>query len=91
MRWLDMDRSPREPHELAWQPLPRVHVDDLSYERFLREFALPKQPFILEGASAAWPATQRWQDLSYIAERAQLLLKVQSEEKLGGDPTKGRA
>jgi histone arginine demethylase JMJD6 len=71
-----MDRSPREPHELAWQPLPRVHVDDLSYERFLREFALPKQPFILEGASAAWPATQRWQDLSYIAERANPAQKV---------------
>ena len=64
------------PGGLVWQPLPRVHVDDLPYERFLREFALPKQPFILEGASVGWAAAHRWPDLSYLAERVDPKQKV---------------
>eukprot|EP00966_Prymnesium_polylepis_P041562 964777-Prymnesium_polylepis.1 len=39
--------------------LPRVHVRDLSYSRFLTEFALPRKPFILMGASERWPA-RKW-------------------------------
>lgn len=61
---------------LVWQALPRVHIQELSYERFLREFALPKQPFILEGASAGWKAASRWADLSYLAERVNPKQKV---------------
>lgn len=66
-----MDDNP-----LVWQPLPRVHIQELSYERFIREFALPKQPFILEGASAGWQATRCWGDLSYLAERVNPKQKV---------------
>ena len=53
---------------LVWQPLPRVRAGDLSYERFLREFALPKQPFILEGASEGWLAATRWVSLEHFQD-----------------------
>ena len=53
---------------LEWAPLPRVHVSELSYERFLREFALPKRPCILVGASEGWAASERWGDLAYFRQ-----------------------
>ena len=41
-------------------PLPRVAAAELTYERFLTDFALPRKPFILEGVGAEWPAATRW-------------------------------
>ena len=35
---------------LEWAPLPRVHISELPFERFLCEFALPRMPCII-GAS----------------------------------------
>jgi hypothetical protein len=57
-----------ETQAARWQPLPRVHVKDLPYERFLREFALPRQPFILEGASTGWAAAACWRDPLYFLQ-----------------------
>ena len=46
--------------------LPREHISGLSYERFLREYALPRQPVIIEGVGADWPAASAWCDLGYF-------------------------
>ena len=32
---------------LDWVPIPRLHVSELSYKRFLLEFALPRVPCII--------------------------------------------
>ena len=46
--------------------LPREDISGLSYERFLREYALPRQPVIIEGVGADWPAASAWCDLGYF-------------------------
>ena len=51
-------------------PLPRVKASELTYLTFLREFALPGKPFILEGVGDDWPARARWADPSYFLEHA---------------------
>ena len=40
----------------AFLPLPVVDASTLTYERFLREFALPKQPCILTNVGGTWAA-----------------------------------
>lgn len=40
----------------GFRELPRVPAASLTYARFLREFALPRQPFILTGVGEGWPA-----------------------------------
>lgn len=44
-------------HQLA---LPREHISQLTYERFLREYALPRVPCVIEGVGADWPALGLW-------------------------------
>lgn len=46
--------------------LPRVSASDLTYERFLRDFALPRVPFILEGVGSDWAASRLWHSLDYF-------------------------
>ena len=50
--------------------LPREHISNLTYERFLREYALPRQPLIIEGVGADWPAASAWGELSYFLSHA---------------------
>tara|TARA_B110001452_G_scaffold72825_1_gene58906 strand:- start:317 stop:997 length:681 start_codon:yes stop_codon:yes gene_type:complete len=50
--------------------LPRRRLADLTYETFLREFALPRQPLIIEGVGADWPAASSWPDLAYFLSHA---------------------
>jgi len=61
------------------QPLPRVHVDELPYERFIQEFALPGIPFILEGCSerGQWPAAELWPDINYFLQHPAVNLEQQ--------------
>ena len=54
------------PPALKLLPLPRVKASELTYLTFLREFALPGKPFILEGVGDDWPARARWADPSYF-------------------------
>ena len=44
--------------EEEWSPLPEIDLakEHLSYERFLREFALPKQPCIIRNMGCDWSA-----------------------------------
>ena len=58
--------------ELSYLPLPRVDASDLSYERFLREFALPRQPFILTGVGEDWPARSLWRSLEYFLSHGEV-------------------
>ena len=58
------------PPALKLLPLPRVKASELTYLTFLREFALPGKPFILEGVGDDWPARARWADPSYFLEHA---------------------
>jgi len=51
---------------LWWRPLPRIRAKDLSYERFLVDYAFPKIPFILTGADHDWLARERWTDVGYF-------------------------
>ena len=41
-------------------PLPREHISRLTYERFLRMYALPRVPCVIEGVGADWPALGLW-------------------------------
>jgi hypothetical protein len=50
--------------------LPRVRMDELSYSRFLSEYALPRVPCIIEGVGADWPAADRWGSLDYFLTQA---------------------
>ena len=50
------------------QPMPRERLSELSYERFLREYALPRQPVIIEGVGADWAAASAWHDLQYFLD-----------------------
>lgn len=51
---------------LRWQSLPRIPAAELTYERFLIEFALPRKPFVLTGADREWTARERWNDPRYF-------------------------
>ena len=42
----------RSVREMPLLELPREDISGLSYERFLREYALPRQPVIIEGVGA---------------------------------------
>jgi len=53
---------------LTWGEIPRVHINDMSYKRFLTEFALPRMPVIIVGAGDSWPALQKWRNVSYFLE-----------------------
>lgn len=46
--------------------LPRVAATELTYGRFLREFALPRQPFILTGVGDDWKAKSDWTGPGYF-------------------------
>ena len=46
--------------------LPRVSASDLTYERFLLDFALPRVPFILEGVGSDWAASRLWHSLDHF-------------------------
>ena len=50
------DDASDEEETLKLLPLPRVKASELTYLTFLREFALPGKPFILEGVGDDWPA-----------------------------------
>lgn len=50
--------------------LPRVRMDELSYSRFLLEYALPRVPCIIEGVGVHWPAADRWGSLDYFLRHA---------------------
>lgn len=41
-------------------PLPRIDARYLTYSRFLREFALPRQPCILTDVGGTWAAKENW-------------------------------
>lgn len=64
--------------------LPREHISVLSYERFLREYALPRQPLIIEGVGAEWPASSAWCDLSYFLSHAGVDLEHEVAVHEGG-------
>ena len=64
--------------------LPREHISRLSYERFLREYALPRQPVIIEGVGAEWPAASAWCDLSYFLSHAGVDLEHEVAVHEGG-------
>jgi len=53
---------------LDFQPIPKIHINDLSYERFIEEFALPRMPVLIVGAGDSWPALQKWRQVSYFLE-----------------------
>ena len=52
------------PADEAFLPLPVVDASTLTYERFLREFALPKQPCLLTNVGSSW-AAKAW-DVNYL-------------------------
>ena len=47
--------------------VPRVHVDDLTPERWLRDYAVPNRPCVITGLVERWPAA-RWTLDSLAAE-----------------------
>ena len=58
----------------TFQPLPRVDGSTLTYETFLRDFALPRQPCIITNLGGDWEAgggrvtifsARRWSDLNH--------------------------
>lgn len=61
---------------VAWRPLPRLLAAP-DYEAYLRDYALPRRPFILERDAVlawGWPAADgRWRDLAYLVEHPQVL------------------
>lgn len=57
---------------LKWLPIDRVRAEDLTYERFLREYALPGKPFIVSGAGDSWRAMHTWSLAYFASEEAGL-------------------
>jgi hypothetical protein len=58
-------------HELpanGFLPLPVVDGETLTYERFLRDFALPRQPCIIRNIGSSW-AANRW-SVEYMLSHA---------------------
>lgn len=51
--------------------VPKVHVSDMTTQRFIDEFELPNLPVLVQGAAATWPAFQKWKDPSYWAAHTQ--------------------
>mmetsp|Transcript_20665 Transcript_20665/g.71476 ORF Transcript_20665/g.71476 Transcript_20665/m.71476 type:complete len:459 (-) Transcript_20665:172-1548(-) len=60
---------------LGWLPLPRLSAPP-DAETYLREFAVPRTPFVVSGNCArawGWPAADgRWRDIGYFAEHRQV-------------------
>ena len=56
-----MSDGPEDPSASTstFQPLPRVDGSTLTYETFLRDFALPRQPCIITNLGSEWEA-RRW-------------------------------
>ncbi|KAA0148711.1 hypothetical protein FNF27_06494 [Cafeteria roenbergensis] len=47
-------------HWLRTCSIPRVAAEDLSVERFEREFEVPNRPVIITGLASKWPAMNCW-------------------------------
>lgn len=65
--------------------LPRRRLADLTYETFLREFALPRQPLIIEDVGRDWPAASSWPDLAYFLSHAGVDLEFEVSVNEGDD------
>jgi len=65
--------------------LPRVHIDELTYKRFLSDFALPRVPFILVGVGGDWPAAKRWHALDYFLNHPGVALDYPVTVSVGED------
>ena len=65
-------------------PLPREHVSRLTYERFLREYALPRLPCIIEGVGSDWRALDRWRSPDYFLEHEGVDLEHVCSVSVGG-------
>lgn len=61
---------------MGWHDVPRL-AKAPDYETFMRDYALPRRPFILEaGCAKSWgwaAADGRWKDLDYLADHPQVL------------------
>jgi hypothetical protein len=42
------------------KPVEERQARDLPYERFLREYVIPRKPLLIHGAVDAWPALSKW-------------------------------
>lgn len=58
-------------------PLPRVDGTTLTYARFLRDYALPKQPCIITGVGSGWTANEWTLDYLLAHEGVNLDQKVE--------------
>eukprot|EP01052_Picozoa_sp_SAG31_P025664 SAG31_NODE_2263_length_6060_cov_12.232344_3_plen_363_part_00 len=70
---------------MQWAAIPRREHTNLSYSQFLREFALPGIPVILQGDPGhGWPAKYHWNTLSGLKSRG-LDMNEEVQVQLGGD------
>ena len=51
-------------------PLARLKWEEVDYLSFLRDYALPRVPCIIEGVGEDWPASSKWCSLDYFLSHA---------------------
>eukprot|EP00392_Amoebophrya_sp_AT5.2_P006000 g6010.t1 len=61
---VDFSEDPSRPDlglsSLEQEEVPRVHIDELSAERFFHEFLLPNRPVVILGVVEQWDVWNRW-------------------------------
>lgn len=65
-----------EPWSLKYTPnyddpllLEEVQADQISEERFMRDYVARNRPCVLRGAAKHWPALEKWRSIDYLKER----------------------
>lgn len=62
------DHQPPTIPPTGYLPLPIVDGATLTYARFLREYALPRQPCIITNIGRDWPAAKKWTSVRYFED-----------------------
>ena len=69
--------------QTGFLPLPVVDGATLTYERFLLDYALPRQPCIIRNVGSDWPAASKWQTLGYFLDHPGVDLDFEVEAAEG--------